>query len=1079
MTKICRATLALSGFLFTFSALVPTASAQSASLSGAVTDSSGAAAAGAQITVLNEATGTKTSTTANERGLYVIPFLNPGVYDLSVALTGFQPSLKKAIKLDVDQSAHVDFTLQVGTVNETVEVSGAPPALQTDTASLGQVVENKMIVNLPLNGRDYTQLVTLSAGAAPNHYSRAGNGFSLNGGATLQTTLLLDGIDNSNYEIGTDSHNMNALTPSVDALQEFRVETANYSAEYGRSANGIVSATIKSGGNGFHGDAFEFLRNNVLDANDFFANRAGLARAPLRRNQFGGTLGGPVIRNRSFFFASYQGTRLTSSQTVATTVPLPGQAGGAFGTKTIYDPLHVAGGLRQPFPGNVIPSSRIDPVGAKLAALYPAPNLPGAFNNYAANQATANRGDELDSRFDEQLTSKDSSFFRYSRGVGETRQGGVFAPPGNGGGGFGSYPIDVPVWAWSLAAGETHIFSPSLVNEFHAGYTHNSSNQTPLATTPLFNQFGFAGIPPSTQINGLPTITLTGYSALGDRTFTPNLKLVQLAQVNDTASWVHGKHTLRFGVEFVDTHDYADSANLPRGSFSFTGQFTSQTAGKGAGPALADLLLGQTAAASLGTFQAARLRNHYYGAFVNDSWNITPSLTINFGLRYDLQTPWWERDNRETNFDFTPGSANYGTLVPAQAGGYFARTFVNADTANFAPRLGVAWRLGSKTVVRSGFGVFYGDLGYMGNNDTGTANPPYLFNVAINSPTTASVSSLILANGFPAGTLDPAHTKNPNVFSISGNYPMPLVDQWNLSVQRDLGAGNVLTVAYVGSSSSHLPGLNDINAPPPGPGAINPRRPFPNYGEIEYETPYGHSTYNALQATFERRFSKGLSMLATYTYSHSLDDVLNHEDNVGGSFPQNPLDWAAEKASSGFDVPHRFVDSLIYQLPMGKSGGFLGGNRVARLIAGGWGVGGIFVAQGGFPLTLTVSPNPANTTTPARPDRLCNGNVSGSQRSIGAWFDVACFARAAPFTYGNSGRGVIRAPGLVNLDFLAQRNFYFTEARYVEFRAELFNFGNSAHYGTPDTVIGTPQAGQITSTSTPNREVEFGLRMWF
>ncbi len=1066
------------GALILLAGVLPVA-AQTATVQGRVTDPTGAVAPGAKITITNARSGVKSTTTSNTQGAYTMPFLQPGTYDILVKSPGFKPALRSGVALDVDQTAGIDFALQVGEASQTVEVQGGAPLLQTETASLGQTIDNKTLFTLPLNGRDYTQLVTLGAGAVQNTYSRAKNGFSLNGSETFQNTMLLDGVDNNNYILGTDSGNINALTPSVDAIQQFKVETSNYSAQYGRSAGGVVSVSIKSGTNEIHGDAFEFLRNDALDANDFFANRTGLARPPLRRNQFGGTVGGPVIKNRSFFFLSYQGTRQTSSNSGATTAPTPAMVGGNFGSKAIYDPFSLSGGVRAPFPNNVIPANLFDPSGAKLAALYPAPNLPGLVNNYAYNQTELNNGDELDSRFDEQLTNNDTMFVRYSRGTGEIDQGSVFHGPGNGGGGFGQYPIDQPLLAYSIVVSETHIFGPALVNEFHIGYTHNESNQLSPATSPLFQQFGINGIPPLAGLDGLPQIGLTAFSALGDRTFAPNPKLVQVGQLNDTMSWIHGNHTVTYGGQVLLSHDYAGTSNGARGSLSFNGQFTSQVPGKGAGSALADLLLGQTNSAGLTTPLVGRLRDSYYGLFINDSWRVNPKLTLNFGVRYDLQTPLWERDNRMASFDFFPGSPGYGTLIDATSGSFLARTFSNLDTNNFAPRLGLAYQLDSKTVIRGAYGVFYGGLGYQDIAHSGSANPPYFMSVSAPSATSAPLSNLVLSQGFPPGLLSTTNLKNPNLFALSPQFPMPMVNQWNFAVERQLPGDSVLTVSYVGSSTSHLMGDNNINSPPPGPGAINPRRGFPQYGDIIFQTPYGHATYEALQATFQKRYSSGLSILADYTWSHAMDNVLNNEDNVGGGVPQNPLDWALEKADSGFDVPQHFVASVIYQLPVGAQGKLLGGSRVSRAVFGGWQVGGIFVDQSGFPLTPTVSPNPSNTTTPARPNRVCNGNLSGSAQTLNQWFQVSCFAPAAPYTYGNSARGVIRSPGMANLDALVDRNFTLTERMNLEFRSEFFNFTNSAHFGRPDMVIGTPQAGRITSDIAPNREIQFALRLMF
>ena len=1057
--------------------------AQTSQVTGVVLDPTNAVVAGATVTALNAATGLRRETKSNASGVYAIPSLQPGSYDLNVARDGFKPVSQTGLHLEVDQVARVDFHLEIGNTTETVNVTGAAALMQTETASLGQEIDNKRVVTLPLNGRDYTQLVTLSPGASPNRYSRASNGFSLNGGTTLQTTLLLDGTDNKNYEIGLDTGDINALSPSIDALQEFKIETANYSAEYGRSANGIISATIKSGTNGFHGDLFEFLRNDALDANDFFANAGGLRRQPLRRNQFGATLGGPIVRNHSFFFVSYQGTRLSQNTSGLTTVPTGNAAAGSLGSTNIYDPLNVVNGLRQRFANNTIPANRLDPLGLKVASLYPAANLPGASNNYAYSQAGSTTTDEIDSRFDQQISTKDTLFARFSRGWGQIEQGGVFAAPGNGGNGSinatGGFPWQKPLLAWSVAAGETHLFTPSLVNDFHAGFADNSSNQLTLAAQPMFAQFGFQGIPQLPGINGLPDITVTGFSALGDRTFSPNLKHVRLAQLRDTLSWNHGKHDIHFGGEAMRMYNFADSANLPRGTFNFNGQFTSQTPGKGSGSALADLLLGQSASAGLGTIQVMHLRSISYGFFVNDSWKATPWLTLNVGVRYDIQTPYWERDNRQSNAIVDPSSPQFGTLVPAQNGSILNRSFSNLDTNNIAPRIGLAWKLNDKTVIRSGFGIFYGNFGYIGNNDSGTANPPYLVNVTVPTATTSAVSSVPLSAGFPAGFVDPARVANPSLFGIAKDFPMPAVDQWNLSLQRQIAKSSTLTTSYVGSSSSYVSGLIDINQPIPGPGAVNPRRPLPAIGQIEYQSPYGHASYHALQVSFDRRLSQGLSVTTSYTWSHSIDNVHSHEDSVGGAFPQNPRDWGAERSSSGFDLRQRLVASAIYEIPVGRAGGMLGANKALRTILGGWQAGGIFVAQSGSPVSPSITPNPANTTGTARPDAVCNSNLPSGERSIYRWFNTSCFQPAVAYRYGNAGRNTILSPGLINVDFLGARSFHFTETRYVEFRAEFFNLTNTAHFGSPNANIGTAQAGTITSTSSPSREIQFGLKVWF
>ncbi len=1063
---------------------------QSAQVQGSVTDDTGALITDASVTVTNAATGITVKAKTNGAGQYTVPFLNPGDYSFLVEHPGFVSVRRTRVHLEVDQKAGIDFSLKAGGQSQTVEVTSEAPLLQTQSASTGQTIDTETIVTMPLNGRDYTQLVTLTAGASKNSYSRAGNGFSLNGSQSFQNTMLINGIDNNNYILGADSANINAITPSVDSIQEFKVETSNYSAEYGRSAGGIVSVSIKSGTNAFHGDVFEFLRNTVLDANDFFAKRAGQPRTPLHRNQFGGTVGGPILKNRSFFFVGYEGQRQTSDQSGFTTVPIGEEATGNFGAIPIYNPADVVGGQRQEFPSNTIPAGQLDPVGLKLAALYPAADYPSVANpattnNYSYTQGLTQNFDRIDSRFDEQIGSHDTAFISYNRGTVYTATGAVFAPPGNGnpvGAGQITGPSTQPIHAYTIMGSEAHIFTSNLVNEFRIGYTHNDSNQLPLASEPLFQQFGINGIPQTPGLNGLPFFSITGFSTLGDRTFAPNPKLVQVSQGNDTLSWALGKHTITMGGQLLLTHNYAGTSDVQRGIFAFNGQFTSRTPGIGTGSALADLLLGQTNSATLSTALEGRLRSRYFGVFINDSWRASPKLTLNIGVRYDLQTPMWDRDNRMSNFDLDDASSpDYATLVAAKNGSTVDRTFSNLAATNFAPRIGVSYQITPKTVVRGGFGIFYGGLGFQAIAQTGSGNPPFFYSVAAVSATNAATSSLVLQDGFPSGYLNPASVKNPNLYSQARDYPMPAEDEWNLAIERELPFNSALTVTYVGNSTSHITGDNDVNAPPPGPGAVATRRPFLGYGEIAHQGGYGHSTYHALQVSFNKRYAGGLSVLSNFTWAHAIDDVHNNEDNVGGQYPQNPLDLRAEKGNAGSDVPLDYTASVIYSLPFGGSGKWLANSPAGRRILGGWQLGGIFSAVHGYPLTPSVSPNPANTTTPERANRSCSGNLSYQQRSIGEWFDTSCYTVPAPYTYGNSARGVIWAPGLLNFDALVDRTFTFTERYRLEFRAEAFNVANSAHYAAPSVAIGTAQVGTISSDSAafPNRQYQFALRMMF
>ncbi|MBI3684736.1 MAG: TonB-dependent receptor [Acidobacteria bacterium] len=1053
-------------------ALLAFAQTDTGVITGLITDASGAAIPGAEVTARSESTSATFRALSNEAGIYVLNALPRGAYEISVSARGFAKAARPGVILNVQSRIAIDFSLKVGDVTETIEVRAETPVLESQTSSVGQVVENKTIVTLPLNGRNYAQLAILAPGATPNPGSRATDGFSINGNRTFQNVFLVDGIDNNNYILGVDTNSTQAMRPSIDAIQEFKLETANYSAEFGRAAGGVISVSIKSGTNEFHVSAFEFLRNDKLDANNFFANRAGRSRPPLRRNQFGATFGGPVWKNHTFFFLSYQGTRVREPRTAGTTVPAGQMAQGIFST-AIYDPLAVAGGVRQQFPDNTIPANRMDPAGRRLTALYPGPNLSGLVNNYTAIISNQDRDDQGDVRADHRLGASDNLFFRYSQTNREINRGSFFSPPGHGGNGFGDYPLIQLPKAFSVVLNETHVFTPAIVNEFRAGYTRNSSDQLTPSPRSLYDEFGIKGVPATPGLTGLPYVILTGFSALGDRTFAPNPKLTQVRQFIDNISWVRGNHALKFGTDIRLLKNFAATSNTARGNFNFNGQFTSRVPGQGAGHSLADMLLGQTSSATLTTFLQGDFRHRYYSFFFHDNWKLSRKLTLNLGLRYEMQTLPWERYNNQGNFDLDPRSASYGQIVRATGDSVRSRTFADRDNNNLAPRAGFAYQLTPKTVIRGATGIFYGGWGYLAIALLGPANLPFFVNIGFPSASTAASSQIVLASGFAAGTLDPNNARNPSAIGVLGNSPFPVVYQWNFGVQRELPAGSVLSVSYVGSASAYLPGVLDINDPPPGAGAVNPRRPFPNFGAVTLNSSFAHSSYQSLQAKLEKRFSRGVSLLSSYTWSHVLDNSQNGEDTSSGpTNPQNPRDTRAERSHAGIDVRQRFVTSFIWELPFRGSG-------AARWLLREWQAGGIFTASSGVPMNPGLSPNPANTTGPVRPDRVGNGNLPRSERTVDRWYDPSAFAIPASFRYGNSGRNVVIAPGLVNFDALIGRNFPVGEKRRLEFRAEFFNFTNSVHFGRPNLTVNLAQAGRISDTASPNRQVQLGLRFTF
>lgn len=1056
-------------------ALVSTSFAQTASVTGRVSDSSGAVVPGAQVTVTNQKTGLARDSVTNGEGYFTIPLLPPGDYRLSVKKDGFKPVVRPEVVLNVEQVARLDFTLETGAVSDTVTITSDAPIMNTETSSVGQVVDNKTVVTLPLNGRNYSQLAVLAPGATPNPGSRTEDGFSLNGNRLFQNSFQVDGADNNNYIFGVDTNTTQALRPSVDAIQEFKVETANYSAEYGRAAGGVISVAIKSGTNQIHGSAFEFLRNDSLDAANFFVNKNRLRKAPLRYNQFGGTVGGPIWKDHTFFFFSYQGTRIRTSDTIVVTVPTAEMKRGIFGATNIYDPANVVAGARVQFVNNTIPAARIDPSGLKLAALYPDPNQPGATNNYASNQRQTDDADQIDVRGDHSFNGSNKIFGRFSNSDRGRIKSPIFAAPGNGGA-FATQPLNQIPQAWSVAGGYTRVVSSNAVNELRINYTDNQSEQLALAEKSFYAEFGIKGVPDFPGLTGLPTINVTNFTGLGDRTFTPNPKRSKMFQISDGFSLTKGAHGLKFGGEFWQLRGFAGTSNNARGSLTFNGQFTSRVPGTGAGSAIADLLLGQTSTATITTFQIVNMKASNTGVYFNDNWKVSPRLTLNLGLRYELMTRFRERDNRHASFDLNAGSPTYGTVILAKDGDHVSETFSDLDKNNFAPRLGFAWQVANKTVVRGSGGLFYGGFGFYAVGQTTAASPPFFLNIAYPTATNAAVSNVTLATGFPADALNVSRAVNPAVGAQLRNYPFPTVYQGNLSIEREIAGGIVGTVSYVGNATTHLNGQIDWNAPRPGAGAVNPRRPYPTFGAINLFAGFGHSSYHSLQLKAERRFRNGFSLLSSYTWSHGLDNTQDGEDTTNATLPQDQFNTNAEKGNSSYDLRHRSVTSVIYDLPLAK---WAGDSGVAKAILGGFQLGGIFVMQTGQPVNLTVAGNPANTTNPVRPNRIADGFLARGSQTIDRWFDVSAFALPAAFTFGNASRNLLRAPGNVNLDLLIGRNFIFTERTRLEFRGEFYNATNTAHFGRPNAVIGSPQAGTITSTATPNRQIQLGLRLVF
>jgi len=1071
--------------------------ADTATIVGTVRDSSGAVIVGGTITVTETDTSTKTVARTDSTGNYVVTPLRIGNYTVAVEAPGFKTETHSGIVLQVQDRLRVDFTMQVGSVNEAVNVQESVPVIETETSALGDVVASQQITDMPLNGRDYTQLATLTTGVikitengggingsttATN--GNAGGAFAVNGTRGNLNNFMLDGIDNnSNDNAG------NILSTNVDAIQEFKVQTSGYSAEFGRSGGAVINATIKSGTNAFHGTAFEFLRNSALDARGFFAP-ADQPKAPFRQNQFGGTLGGPIRRNKTFFFVDYQGTRIGTSQTDISTVPTPAEIGGNFSTLLagapagqIFDPQSTTTvngqTVRTPFAGNIIPASRLDPISSAVAKLYPAPNVPGALaNNYVVNAPGTEQIDQGDGRMDHNFSARQQIFARFSWSqINRFQQPPLPGLADGGSYSTGNYIEDTR----GAAIGYTFSISPTMVNEVRIGFNRAHYVDNTPAYGQKYPSAGLAvpGVPDNATVNGLTLFQINAFHTLGEPGYTPTTSTSQEFQYGDTLSIVHGKHSLKMGPELHWSQFNLFQIGQPRGSFGFTGEFTadSPSSGDGSGSGLADMLLGLPTSSTISTLTYFGNRQQTYGGFIQDDYQVSSKLTLNLGVRYDYSTPITEAHNRQSNFDFATGQLVVAGQNGASAG------LVSTDKTDFAPRVGFAWNPFKNTVIRSGYGRFFSYQEIRTGDPLQLAyNLPFFYQPTFISDGITPI--LTVSKGFPS--LNPSQAIDASVTAsgsgAGSHLHAPVLDEWNFNIQQQLPGKILFEVAYVGSKSTHLQTLLDPNQDPvPGPGAIQSRRPYPQYGPFTDIVDRGNSNYSALEIKAEKRLSNGLMFLSSFTYSKSMND--QPEICCNAPWPQNSYNVAAERGPSDFNQKFRWVSSFDYQLPVGKGQRFLNSSRVADLILGGWHLGGIFTLHSGFYFSPLMGYDPSNTGSIGllRTDRTCNGNLPSGQRTINNWFDTSCFPLPTGYAFGNSGKNVLLGPGGVTSDTALRKMFAITEHQALEFRAEFFNVFNHAVFAQPDPYItdGPGATGVITSTVLPQREIQFALKLHF
>lgn len=1090
--------------IFLILALAASALAQNAGVQGVVTDSTKAVIINATVTISNLDTGVSFRATTNENGAYLFPSVAPGRYKVECSSAGFAAQQVEGIRLEVNQVARLDFELKPGAVTESIQVSAAAVLINSETTEVGQVIDSKRILEMPLNGRNYLSLAQFTAGALPGGgpgtgaRSRDEGQFAAVGMQMAQNNVLLDGNDNSSRTSGGPlGFEAQQVKPPVDAVAEFKVVTNNMSAEYGYRAGAKVIVTSKSGANDFHGSAYEFLRNDALDGTNFFANRSGAKKPKYRQNQYGASLGGPAIRNRTFFFGSWQRTNIRYGQSYINSVPSRDIIErGDFSQqpavrRNVYDPLTLTGtgasATRSPFPGNIIPQTRWDPVTAAVIKEYPASNIAGRDNladNYFYSPTDKNDSDQYDFRGDHNFSDKHRFFARYSLRDQFRDEAGILPYPATGGLGQ-----TVRLKGHNLASALSSSLTPTMFNELRYGFSQFDTAFDIPFTENLNPKYGIKNAPGDKFGDGLDhgwtRFTPSGFVEIGARSFWPNINNLDNWMISDSLLWQKGRHTLKFGGEYRNLGVYRNAARFRRGQVAFSGQFTAQQPNVGSsrgstGNGMADMLLGWVSGGSYGNNQGEDILSPYYGLFVQDDWKINSRLTINIGLRYEtFFMGTFPNAAKQTVMRYltapfnVPGLADEKIVFPTGDGDCGCKNDLN----NFAPRVGIAWSVTPKTVVRTGGGLFYGEPNSLSTDGAVyRTGPPKHSEISIQQ--NFERTTFLMKDGFPPYNNSTVQ-RGVQVFGAPDRRDNLVAYQWFFDIQRTLPFETLVTVGYAGTKALNLAIERNLNLPmtPSATVAANQRLIRPQYSNLTWSDNFLHSSYHAMTAKAEKRFSKGLTYLAAFTWSRNMDQG-NETLFDGGQGPQTPYELSRERARSNLDRTLGFITSVVYELPFGKGRSYLTSGP-GSWILGGWQVGGILSLYSGFMISHTINVNNENLGGAVRGNFVRSPNLPKHQRTIDRWFDTTFVVPSAPGVPSNAGRNLIETPGRKNFDLMVARNFDLPwESHQVQFRFESFNFTNTPNFGRPATGVGTPTVGRITTAEDPRR-IQFALKYVF
>ena len=1064
-------------------AATATAQTNTAQVAGVVKDSSGAVLPGATVSARHPASGATVDRVTDAQGHFLLQDLRIGEWEISASLSGFRTNTAKGVTLEIGRHLQLDFTLGLESLAETVTVAATvAPLVQSTNAEISDVISNREVVQIPINGRNLMALAQLSdavvippGGTRGESLQQAGPLPNVGGQRSGHNIYLLDGA-----KVTDELFNNLVINPSIDSVQEFKIQKSQYPAEFGGKASALINVATKAGANRFTGSLFEFFRDDAFDSKNYFLPK-GQANPPLRQNQFGGAFGGPLVRNRTFFFGSYEGQRLNRSQTRTFSVPSVALRSGDFsGLGAICDPTP-SGCV--PFPGNQIPASRIDPVAAALLRAVPLATGSGNVQNLASTEALTKDVNQMSVRLDHRLTNSDQVFARFSTfGADESQPFGTSVLSESIVPGFGR-TLDTKTK--NLVVSHTHVIGNSKMNEVRVGWMAVKGGQHSVNQGVNFaGATGLLGVTTDPRDMGYPQVSTGGlFSAMGDPTsFVARNN--QHLELYENFSIAKARHSLKFGGYLFHLQLRPEQPDNARGAFTYTGQFS--------GNALADFLLGYPVAATSGIGRGDENgRTNWMHLYAQDDWRMRDNLTVNLGLRYEFNQHMHDTNNRLSSIDidgkrFVIASDESGTINPtAQAllpaipipyvtskDAGWSPGLMDPSAVRLAPRTGFALSLNDgKTVVRGGYGIFLNQWAY--SVQTAFArNLPFFYTKQVNVASDVRVPTLqtrdVLtgnATGTVGGTI------------MDYAYNVEYSQTWSGGLQRELGRGMVADVFYMGTWTLGADNATIRNVPEPGPGAIQPRRPIPQLANISAIRFDGKSIYHAVTFKTEKRMSHGVAFNVAYTWSHSKDDAsspgateseTNNPQNVRNIFGDG-----GEWALSSFNRTHQFVASGTLTSP-GIGGG------LASALTRDWRVNTVVIAQSGAPFTVNLSVDRANIGAgPAqRPNQSTDPNLPGDQRTTDRWFDTSAFSLPAAFTFGNAPRNSVFGPGFANVDFSVARSFPVGGGPQLEFRWEIFNLLNRANFDLPNRIFGNPNFGRIFSARDP-RQMQFGLRLAF